>query len=149
MGSHGAEESKKAKKRNSKKRCFIYSSCVFFFSSSLLSFHPHTALRPTLSLPSSGNHRITTAVLLKKERPRKERHKKKKVSQKLLSFFLFPSFSNLLDLVERVVVGLHAGVVGLLEADDDGVQHGARLVDGDDLAGVVEPVALGAEDLDL
>lgn len=56
---------------------------------------------------------------------------------------------DLLDLVERVVVGLHPGVVGLLEAHDDGVEHRARLVDGDDLAGVVEPVALGAEDLDL
>ena len=50
-----------------------------------------------------------------------------------------------LNLVERVVVGGDAGVVHL-ETHDDGVAH-TGLVDGDDLAVVVEPVRLGAEDL--
>jgi hypothetical protein len=36
--------------------------------------------------------------------------------------------SDLLDLVQGVVVGGHARVVGLLEPDDDGVQDGAGLL---------------------
>ena len=58
------------------------------------------------------------------------------------------SARSVLHLVEGVVVGGDAGVVHLLEAHDDGVAH-AGLVDGDDLAVVVEPVRLGAEDLHL
>ena len=120
---------------------YIYSFSVVFFSFSLLSFSSsHTPRFPPISL---SIHRIitTTAVLLTKGKASDEKEKRLKT--------LSLSSSNLLDLVERVVVGLHAGVVGLLEADDDRVKHGSGLVDGDDLAGVVEPVALGAEDLDL
>ena len=53
-----------------------------------------------------------------------------------------------LDLIERVVVGRHTRVVDLFETNDDRVAH-AGLVDGDDLAVVVEPVRLRAQNLNL
>jgi hypothetical protein len=116
---------------------FVY---LLLFSSLLSFFLPTTALPPSLSL----HPKIIASppLFYVKKRPHRNEAHDKEGGQESLP-------SNLLDLVERVVVRLHAGVVGLLEAHDNRVQHGPRLVDGDDLAGVVEPVALGAEDLDL
>lgn len=125
------EESKAKKNRGIRKKTLFYQLLLVVSFPSLLCashllspFHPEIIASPT------------PLFYLKK--------KGKKREKEVLKLFL-----NLLDLVERVVVGLHARVVGLFEADDNGVEHGAGLVDRDDLARVVEPVALGAEDLDL
>ena len=53
-----------------------------------------------------------------------------------------------LNLIERVVVGGNTRIVNLFETNDDRVSH-AGLVDGDDLAVIVEPVRLRAQNLNL
>ena len=53
-----------------------------------------------------------------------------------------------LNLIERVVVGGNTRIVNLFETNDDRVSH-AGLVDGDDLAIIVEPVRLRAQNLNL
>ena len=55
---------------------------------------------------------------------------------------------HLLNLVQGVVVCGHTSVVDLLEADNNRVAD-AGLVDGHNLAGVLEPVGLGPQDLHL
>lgn len=136
MVSLGHTRGKKETRRKQKKALFY----LPLHSLSVSLFQP-ARLPPDLSLSLSSSLRRKSPLFYLKEG---EKGKAKKRN------FFKPSFlSNLLDLVERVVVGLHAGIVGLLEADDDGVQHGAGLVNGNDLAGVVEPVALGAENLNL
>ena len=53
-----------------------------------------------------------------------------------------------LDLIERVVVRGNTRVVDLFETNDNRVPH-AGLIDGDDLAVVVEPVRFRAQNLNL
>ena len=53
-----------------------------------------------------------------------------------------------LNLIERVVVGGNTRIVNLFETNDNRVSH-AGLVDGDDLAVIVEPVRLRAQNLNL
>lgn len=55
---------------------------------------------------------------------------------------------ELFNFVQGVVVCADTGIVDLFKANDDGVAD-AALVNGDDLAGLTEPVRFGAEDADL
>ena len=59
-----------------------------------------------------------------------------------------PINRSVLNLIERVVVGGNTRIVNLFETNDDRVSH-AGLVDGDDLAVIVEPVRLRAQNLNL
>jgi len=96
----------------------------------------------------------TTVGLLLRNRPRARRRRSASrdsrvdVGEARASPIINRRRRLVLDLIERVVVGGHTRVVDLFKTNDDRVAH-AGLVDGDNLAVIVEPVRLRAQNLNL